>query len=128
MTFAAKKIDRFGLVHPLADAHTLGISAVQQILTDCGYATFVADAPTCLAFGTPEAPGSTVVIERWLLEHRITVLGFSYRLDPADGARIFSTLVRRLKARGLLAAQGGRLRWRLCRTSMEEPLSRTIEA
>jgi hypothetical protein len=87
------------------DAHTLGLSAVEQLLRDCG--TVMADAAACAAFGAPDAPRSGETIERWVREHRVTLLGFSYRLDPDDGASVFARLIRTLRQRRLLAEQGG---------------------
>ena len=101
------KADRFGLVRPAVDAHTLGISSVEQILTDCGYQCIVADAATCEAFGKPDDPSNRPIIQWWLRENRITHLGFSYRLDPEDGAAVFAALVRQLKTHRLFAEQGG---------------------
>lgn len=104
------RTDVFGLVRPAVDAHTLGISSVAEILADCGYASVIADAGVCAAFARPEAPAHLAAIERWLREHRIACLGFSYRLGPAEGADCFARLVHHLKARRLLADQGGPLR------------------
>jgi hypothetical protein len=110
MTAPVTKADRFGLVRPAVDAHTLGISSVEQILTDCGYPCIVADAATCEAFGAPQDISNMAIISFWLRENRITHLGFSYRLDPDDGAALFAHLVSQLKGARLLAEQGGPLK------------------
>jgi hypothetical protein len=107
---APTRKDRFGLVHPAVDAHTLGISSVEQILRDCGYSCLVADAPACAAFAAPEDPPHAAILRQWLRENRIAYLGFSYRLDPRDGAALFGRLVRQLKAGRLMADQGGPLK------------------
>lgn len=107
MKYALTQNDCFGLVRPAVDAHTLGISSVEQILRDCGFATVVADVAACEAFGSPQSPASAAAIERWLRENRVTVLGFSYRLDPQEGPVVFERLIHELKSRQLLAAQGG---------------------
>ncbi|NLF70846.1 MAG: cobalamin-binding protein [Candidatus Anammoximicrobium sp.] len=104
------RADRFGLVHPAVDAHTLGLSSVAQLLQDCGYQSVMADAAACAAFGSPEDPQSVEIVERWIREHRITYLGLSYRLDPAEGAHLFGRLVYQLKNRCLLQEQGGPLK------------------
>ncbi len=104
------KADRFGLVRPAVEAHTLGISSVEQILQDCGYDVIVGDAAACEAFGRPEDARSLAAIEQWIRRNRVTVLGFSYRLDPAQGAALFERLVHRLKTRRLFCEQGGPLR------------------
>lgn len=110
MSFRMRNDDRFGLARPAVDAHTLGMSSVEQILSDCGYQCVTADADICEAFGSVESPASQASIARWLHSNRITVLGFSYRLDPPIGAALFSRLVRWLKSSRLLAAQGGAIR------------------
>jgi len=110
MHFKAARDDRFGLVCAAPDAHTLGLSSVQQLLEECGHQTMVADAVTCEAFGQPEVRENAERIRHWIIENRITALGFSYRLDPEEGASRFSKLVELLKARRMLTAQGGPLR------------------
>ncbi|MDI6808567.1 MAG: cobalamin-binding protein [Candidatus Eisenbacteria bacterium] len=101
------RTDRFGLVRPQLDAHTLGITSVAQLLRDCGYHVIVADATASEAFGFPEDPARGAVIEHWLLDNQIDVLCFSYRLNPADGAALVSRLVGELKRRRLFAVDGG---------------------
>ena len=107
MTARPTKADRFGLVRPAVDAHTLGLSSVGQLLQDCGHETFMADAAICEACGCSEAPQSAEILERWLRKNRITCLGLSYRLDPVEGASVFGRLLYLLKGRRLLAEQGG---------------------
>ncbi len=102
--------DGFGLVRPALDAHTLGLFSVQQLLEACGVRTVIADARTCGAFGQLDDADSPAIIERWLAENRITVLGFSFRLDPAEGAETFERLIHLLKSRRLWADQGGPLK------------------
>jgi len=101
--------DIFGLVRPVLDAHTLGISSVEQILRDCGLRAVVADAAICEAVGEPSKPESIARLERWIRERRITRLGFSYRLDPRQGAEAFGKLLYQLHSRKLLAEQEGPL-------------------
>lgn len=110
MSFTARKDDRFGLAQTALDAHTLGVSSVECMLRDCGYQAVSADAAVCEAFGSLESPDSQAAIQRWLRGNRISALGFSYRLDPATGASLFSRLVHWLKSNRLLAAQGGPIR------------------
>ncbi|MFA4944610.1 MAG: cobalamin-binding protein [Lentisphaeria bacterium] len=102
--------ERFGLVHAAVDAHTLGIMAVAQLLAECGIATVVADPPVCAIFGDPDAPEAASGIERWLRDNRITALGFSYRLDPREGAELLGRILHRLEERRLFQGQGGPLR------------------
>jgi hypothetical protein len=104
------RADRFGLARPGIDAHTLGLSGVRQLLQACGVACVMADADVCEAFGDPERPASAAGIERWIRADRLTLLGFSYRLDPRQGADVFGRLLGVLRGRRLLAEQGGPLR------------------
>lgn len=101
------KTERFGFLRPAIDAHTLGISAVGQLLQDCGYQVFVADGHTCTACDCPEAPESGATIERWLRQNRITYLGLSYRLDPQAGADVIGRLLHQMRVRRLFGDQGG---------------------
>jgi hypothetical protein len=107
MSVNLTKADCFGLARPAVDAHTLGISFVEQVLRECGFQTVTADAAVCEAFGCFDDVDSLSRIEKWVRENRITVLGFSYRLGPEQGAAAFASLVHRLKARRLLREQGG---------------------
>ncbi len=110
MSSKMTKTDCLGLVRPAVDAHTLGLSSVQQVVEDCGYVAVVAEAGVCDAFDRLEDPRGVDTIERWLREHRITVLGLSYRLSPAGGAAFVATVLRSLKERRLLQPQSGPLR------------------
>lgn len=110
MTETLTREDRFGLVRPAVDAHTLGLSAVSQILADCGIASVTADAPACEAFGTADREDHPAAVEGWIRRNRITALGFSYRLDPDEGADAFGRLMHILKARRLPVPLGGPVR------------------
>jgi len=107
MTATVDGSDVFGLLRPAVDAHTLGISAVAQLIEDCGLRVVAGDEEVNRAVGELERPGSMEVVARWIAEHGVTRLGLSYRLDPADGATAFGRLVYGLGRRRLLAAAGG---------------------
>ncbi|MCX7044285.1 MAG: cobalamin-binding protein [Candidatus Sumerlaeota bacterium] len=104
------KDDRFGFARPALDAHTLGISSISQILADCGYHSVIADAGICKACEAPLAAANGAVIEQWIREARITLLGFSYRLDPAQGVGVFAQLMRILAQKRLLSWERGPIR------------------
>lgn len=104
------KYDCVGLVRPALDAHSLGVSALGQLLADCGIPACIAGTEVCTVFGAPEHPAHGAAIEYWLRQNHITVLGFSYRLDPEQGAASFARLVHVLKGRRMLNAQGGPLK------------------
>ncbi|GIV21748.1 MAG: hypothetical protein KatS3mg023_3499 [Armatimonadota bacterium] len=100
----------FGLIHPAIDAHTLGISSVAQLLQECGYTVVIADASVCDAANQPSYLDNIEIVLHWIRQHGITRLGFSYRLDPAEGAERFGRLLHQLRERRMLAEQGGPLR------------------
>lgn len=100
----------FGLIHPAVDAHTLGISSVGQLLQDCGYSVVIADAHVCAAANQPAHLDNVEIVLGWVRRHGITRLGFSYRLDPTEGAERFGRLLHQLRDRRMLAELGGPLR------------------
>jgi hypothetical protein len=110
MTVPLHKSDGFGLVHPASDAHTLGIMSVAQLLRDCGCRVEVADAAVCAALDRGATAAAFDAVAAWLIRHGITVLGVSYRLDPAQGEETFGRLLAGLRERALLGDQGGPLR------------------
>jgi len=108
--------DVFGLIRPAADAHTLGLLSFAQLLESCGIRTCLADGDVCreaerlgppAGAGAPGGPGGAPRLAAWVRLRGVTALGFSYRMDPADGAALFAALRAFLRAEGLLAAQGG---------------------
>ncbi len=102
--------DRLGLVRPALDAHTLGIASVAQLLADCGYTAVMAGAETCAACAAPEAAAQAILVRKWIEQSRLTALGFSYRLDPRDGAEAFARLVHHLESAKLLRSRRGPIR------------------
>lgn len=109
-TVTTRRSDRFGLVRPGLEAHTLGIYSVYQLLQDCRIEALIGDARICEAFAHPQSDQAIEEVERWLRLRRITMLGFSYRLDPQQGSELFARWVHRLKEKKLLARQGGPVR------------------
>ena len=105
-----KNDEVFGLIHPAIDAHTLGISSVAQLLEHCGYPVVIADAFVCAAANHPSHLDTVEIVLDWIRRHGITRLGFSYRLDPVEGAERFGRLLYQLRTRHLFAEQGGPLR------------------
>ncbi len=110
MTVSLSTQDCVGLVRPAIDAHTLGLTALAQLLTDCGLRCVLADGPTSAHLDNPDRPDQLDGLIRWIRSQGITVLGISYRLDPQDGIRLVAQLAQGLKNRRLLAEQGGPLR------------------
>ncbi|GIV17719.1 MAG: hypothetical protein KatS3mg022_3154 [Armatimonadota bacterium] len=109
MTYPLRGNEVFGLIHPAIDAHTLGISSVGQLLQDCGYPVVIADAYVCAAANQPSHLDNVEIVLDWIRRHSITRLGFSYRLDPVEGAERFGRLLYQLRDRRMFAEQGGPL-------------------
>ncbi len=72
---AFRRDDRFGLVYPGVEAHTLGIYSVQQLLEHCGIVSLIADARICSAIDRPEVSRCADEVEKWLRANSITMLG-----------------------------------------------------
>lgn len=108
--FKITRQDVFGLLHTSLDVHTLGLLSFAQVLEDCGVESLIADEDVgrdLEALSRHEGGGA---LRSWLVNRRISALGFSYRLDPADAARFFDLLHEFLHREKLLAADGGRIR------------------
>ena len=99
--------DRLGILKPGVDAHVLGVTSVAELLEECSCAVALAPDDVCRAANRPEGGYESGTIETWIRGQRITRLGFSYRLNPDDGAALFDRLVRQLERRRLFVGQGG---------------------
>lgn len=88
--------DKLGLVHPSLDVHTLGLSSLEQMLSDCGIVVVTADASVDDAVGRATEPSCARTIRDWIRGNHITAIGFSYRLDPDDGLRLFARFMETL--------------------------------
>jgi hypothetical protein len=110
MTESWGAADRFGIIKPSVDAHVLGIISVSELLAECGIPVICAPREVCRACDAPEEAPQSTAIETWMRNERITRLGFSYRLDPQEGADLFERLVRQLGRLSLFTDQGGPIR------------------
>lgn len=97
----------FGLIRPDIDAHTLGISAVGKLIQDCGIKVVIGNAPISKALSEISKIENISFLNRWILENKISRLGFSYRLDPKNAQLNFGKIYRLLADNLLLADQGG---------------------
>ena len=102
--------ETFGFLRLGVDVHTLGISALSQLLEACRYRMIIADDAICSVLRTPDTQAHRELIAAWIEKYRITQLGVSYRLDPQDGARLFSQLLHGLRQQKQFAENGGRIR------------------
>lgn len=87
---------KYGLLKSGLDAHTLGISAVSQLLEQCGLSAAIADAETCSAVDHISNPAAFSVFKSWVMNNKITDLGFSYRLDPHQAVEVFGKLMHQI--------------------------------
>jgi len=99
-----------GLVRPFTDAHTLGLSSITSLLEECGIRTFTGAADVCRETERVTQTGNVPILEAWIRDRQITLLGFSYRLDPDDGVRLFTAWHRTLQEKDLLVSRGGPIR------------------
>ena len=85
------------MVKSALDAHTLGLSSAAQLLEECGYEVFISDAAVAEAVDKITKQRAFDIFKKWILEHGITHLGFSYRLDPTQALESFARLVNRVE-------------------------------
>ncbi|MFA5573957.1 MAG: hypothetical protein WC994_02760 [Brumimicrobium sp.] len=97
----------FGLVRPENDIHTLGISAVGELIEDCGYKVVMGDANVVHSIIHLENINQRSFLKKWIDENSINRIGFSYRLDPKDGQRLFGKFYSFLESEELLLKDGG---------------------
>jgi len=101
------KKDVFGFIRPEIDIHTLGISTVSKLLEDCGYEVIIGDADIATAVMRISKVDNISLLLRWINVHRITRLGFSYRLDPINAELNFGKVVYLLRDNKMFKDQGG---------------------
>lgn len=93
MTFRLTKQDIFGFLKTEMDAHTMGLANMANLLRACGYKVVIADNDVMRAAEHPERFNNQSRIQQWIQDNNISVLSFSYRLDPNIGSEIFIRLV-----------------------------------
>ena len=100
----------FGLVKTNIDVHTLGITTLFHLLKDCGYKCFISPVEVSLAVEQVQKLNNFSFLQKWILEHHITRIGFSYRLDPQEARDYFCHLFYELQTHNLFVENGGSLR------------------
>lgn len=106
--------DVFGFIKPLVDVHTMGVFTIANLLMDCGYIVYVAKDDVNEAVQDLRKLNNYGLLKKWILDKKITRLGFSYRLDPVEGCDYFMSLYERLKADRMLYDDGGPLAQVFC--------------
>ena len=101
MTIAAKNKNshqiRYGLVKSALDAHTLGMNSVAQLLEECGFEVFIADASIAEAVDHIRSARFFEHVKSWIIKNRISRIGFSYRLDPKQAVESFVRFVHQIE-------------------------------
>lgn len=101
--------DVFGFIKPLVDVHTMGVYTIANLLRDCGYKVFVSKDDINEAVEKIHKINNYSLVKQWIVDNKITRLGFSYRLDPKEGSDYFMSLFSHLKSDNMFEAQGGQL-------------------
>ena len=99
--------DVFGLLKTSIDVHTLGLSTVYHLLLDCGYRCYISPEDVSVAVEDIKKLNNYGIIKRWISQNNISVLGFSYRLDPHEAKDYFCKLYYALQADDMFADNGG---------------------
>lgn len=103
------KSARFGLVKSGLDAHTLGIYHIAQLLEECGFTVHVAKAEIGQAIDKITDEKYFQIFKKWAVQHNLTHIGFSYRLDPQHAVETFIRLVLQIEDDAQLSPRKGGL-------------------
>lgn len=105
-----KMDDTIGLIKTYFDAHTLGVSAINELFSECGFKVIVANDEVSKAITDPQDQNNSSLIREWIKDNNIKALGFSYRLNVSDAVLIFQKLMYQLESKKMLAKDGGKLK------------------
>ncbi len=103
------KNDVFGFVRPENDIHTLGIATISGLLEDCGYTVYTGNADVVRSVINIHLIESRSFLKNWIEKNNISKIGFSYRLDPYDGQKIFGKFYNFLISERILQKNGGQI-------------------
>lgn len=99
--------DRIGLLHPASDAHTLGISYIEELLRENGMIPLSGPQDILEALDHLDRPSMGKNLCDWVIGNGLCAIGYSWRLDPVKGAELFGALVDTLRSSGILHECGG---------------------
>ena len=102
--------DIFGFIKPKVDVHTMGIFTIANLLRDCGYVVHIGNDEINAACEEINKLNNYGIIKKWILDNNITILGFSYRLDPQNGCDYFMHLYHLLRSDNMLFEKGSPLK------------------
>jgi len=88
----------FGFVKTELDIHTLGLTTVSQLVEKAGYKSFISDEIIVKAISNIQVESNFQIFKKWIVDNKITHLGFSYRLDPKQALNSFGKLLFRINA------------------------------
>lgn len=100
----------FGLAKTSIDVHTLGITTISNLLEECGYKCYISDSTVSKAIENIHIENNFTLLKRWITDNNITVVGFSYRLDPKEAKDYFCRLFSQLKSHKMFKEDGGTLK------------------
>jgi len=101
--------DVFGFIKPLVDVHTMGVYTMANLLRDCGYKVYVSKDDINEAVEQIHKINNYSLVKKWIVDNKITRLGFSYRLDPKEGCDYFMSLLEHLRGDNMFEEKGGQL-------------------
>lgn len=97
----------FGFLKPEVDVHILGMSTMANVLRECGFTVRIAPIDVMKASEDIQKVNNVSLVAKWIKDNKISVLAYSYRLDPVDGFNFFSAFINQLKEYKLLSKDGG---------------------
>jgi hypothetical protein len=103
--------DKIALLKTDIDVHTLGISTIQEILEECGFTVCVADEKLSEVLMFLGDDNNASYFIKWLISNKITVVSFSYRLDPRDGVLFFKQMYNVIWQHNMLVENGGQIKF-----------------
>ena len=109
MVNAFSKNSVYGFLKPLVDVHTLGISTISNLLKDCGYKAYLASDEVNEALIEINKLNCYGLVKKWIIDNKITKIGFSYRLDPNEGCDYFMRLFSLLNEDKMFVKDGGKI-------------------
>jgi len=102
--------DVFGFLKTSVDVHTMGISVISNVIRECGYKVAIAPFEIMVAATEVKKINNISRIIKWIKNYQISVLSYSYRLDPKDGQTYFCSLYNLLKDYHCFSEDGGPIR------------------
>ncbi len=99
----------FGFLKPEIDVHILGLSTMANILEECGFKVCIAPAEIMKALEDIKKINNFSLVQKWIDDNNISIVSYSYRLDPQEGFEYFSSFMHQLKDFNMFRKDGGRI-------------------